>query len=115
MDAAETSQLVGEEGLERGFVGTLAAGGFNFIIMFASKGTILAIMLTVVRTGAVIPLTDVRGDLRFGALINIFPKSAITPTASDSVSIAALLVKEVELKLERICVIGKSTENTGAG
>ncbi|GIX64816.1 homeobox protein NANOG2, putative [Babesia caballi] len=109
MPTTEAFQLVGEEGLEGGgFHGPFAA-----TVMFTWNFVVSTATVPIGRTPR---RTDVsKKSFATETLINIFPKSAITPTASDSVSIAALLVKEVELKLEGVGVVGKSTENTGAG
>ncbi|GIX61270.1 fimbrial protein [Babesia caballi] len=113
LDKAKAREAIGEEGLEGGVVGTFAAGGAIFTIVFAIDVVAAAIMLTIRFTIALVRSTDVRLDV-FACSINVPPKSAIAPTASDSVSIAALYVQKTQLKLQGVGVVGKSTENTGA-
>ncbi|GIX66405.1 integrase [Babesia caballi] len=106
MAAAEAFQLVGQEGLERGSlaVGSTAFGGSRAVVFTRPAAVVLTISMA--NMGG-------HGNIRALLRLYLFPKLTLPPTARIC-KIAALLVKEVELKLERVGVVGNVGEEGGA-
>ncbi|GIX61541.1 D-galactonate dehydratase family protein [Babesia caballi] len=108
---AEARQIVGEECLERGRFATLS--NIATMFMFAACGVFTRVAM--VRLGTLrstyprlnCPALDIR--------VHISPKCTRPPTTSYIVSILTLLMQEVKLKLQCVCIFGKLGEQRRGG